>query len=110
MIHTTKNIKWVIGTSIACILLGILTFFTFINQTFIELNDFNLRILLSVDLILLLLLIENCLLLRFFSSVILLLFLLIYFTIFTNFNDKAILYCIIKVNCVKLRIVNNVIL
>ena len=55
MIHTTKNIKWVIGTSIACILLGILTFFTFINQTFIELNDFNLRILLSVDLILLLL-------------------------------------------------------
>ena len=55
MIHTTKNIKWVIGTSVACILLGILTFFTFINQTFIKLNDFNLRILLSVYLILLLL-------------------------------------------------------
>ena len=49
MIHTIKNIKWVIATSLVCILLGVLTFFTFINQSFIELNDFNLQFLLIVD-------------------------------------------------------------
>jgi len=55
MIHTIKNAKWVIATSIVCILLGVLTFFTFINQSFIELNDFNLQALLFVDLMLLIL-------------------------------------------------------
>ncbi len=53
MIHTIKNNKWVIAMSLVCILLGVLTFFTFINQSFIELNDFNLQILLFVDLVLL---------------------------------------------------------
>ena len=55
MIHIIKNNKWVIATSLVCILFGILTFFTFINQSFIQLNDFNLQILLLVDLILLVL-------------------------------------------------------
>ena len=53
MIHTTKNIKWVIATAVVCILLGLLTFFTFINRSFIELNEFNLQVLLFIDLILL---------------------------------------------------------
>ena len=55
MIHIIKNNKWVIATSLICILFGVLTFFTFINKSFLELNDFNLKILLLVDLILLLL-------------------------------------------------------
>ena len=53
MIHTIKNYKWVIATSLICITFGLLTFFTFINQGFIRLNDFNLQILLVIDLILL---------------------------------------------------------
>ena len=53
MIHTTKNIKWVIATAVICILLGLLTFFTFIDRSFIELNEFNLQVLLFIDLILL---------------------------------------------------------
>jgi len=55
MIHTIKNNKWVITASLVCILFGILTFFTFINRSFIKLNDFNLQILLFVDLVLLIL-------------------------------------------------------
>ena len=55
MIHTIKNIKWVIATSLVCILLGVLTFFTFINKGFVELNEFNLQILLLSDLVLLVL-------------------------------------------------------
>ena len=55
MIHTIKNNKWVIAMSLFCVLLGALTFFTFINRSFIELNDFNLQILLFVDAILLIL-------------------------------------------------------
>ena len=55
MIHTIKNIKWVIATSLLCISLGVLTFFTFIDRGFIELNDLNLQILLFLDLLLLLL-------------------------------------------------------
>ena len=55
MIHTIKNTKWIIATSLVCILLGVLTFFTFINQGFIKLNDFNLRVLLFLDISLLLL-------------------------------------------------------
>jgi len=53
MIHIIKNYKWVIATSLICILFGLLTFFTFINQSFIQLNDFNLQILLIADLTLL---------------------------------------------------------
>ena len=55
MIHTIKNYKWVIATSLICITFGLLTFFTFINQGFIKLNDFNLQIILVADLILLIL-------------------------------------------------------
>ena len=53
MIHIIKNIKLIIATSLVCILFGVLTFFTFINQSFIELNDFNLQLLLFADLTLL---------------------------------------------------------
>ena len=55
MIHIIKNYKWVITTSLICIIFGLLTFFTFTNQSFITLKDFNLQILLSIDLILLVL-------------------------------------------------------
>ena len=55
MIHTIKNYKWVIATSLICIIFGLLTFFTFINQGFIRQNDFNLQILLFADLTLLVL-------------------------------------------------------
>ena len=55
MIDTIKNYKWIIATSLICIVFGLLTFFTFTNQSFITLKDFNLQILLSVDLILLVL-------------------------------------------------------
>ena len=53
MIHIIKNYKWVIASSLICIVFGLLTFFTFINQTFIGLKNFNLQILLIVDLFLL---------------------------------------------------------
>ena len=56
MIHTIKNNKWVIAMAVLCILLGLLTFLTFINQSFIELNNFNLQLLLFLDLALLLVL------------------------------------------------------
>ena len=55
MIHIIKNYKWVIATSLICIIFGLLTFFTFINQSFISLNNFNLQMLLIADLILLVL-------------------------------------------------------
>ena len=55
MIHIIKNYKWVIASSLVCIIFGLLTFFTFINQGFIRLNDFNLQILLFSDLFLLVL-------------------------------------------------------
>ena len=55
MIHTIKNYKWIIGTSLICIIFGLLTFFTFTNQSFITLKDLNLQILLIIDSILLLL-------------------------------------------------------
>ena len=55
MIHIIKNYKWVIATFLICIVFGLLTFFTFINQGFIKLNDFNLQIILVADLILLIL-------------------------------------------------------
>ncbi len=56
MIHIIKNYKWVITTSLICILLGVITFFTFINQSFIELTETNLQILLFLDILLLLIL------------------------------------------------------
>ena len=55
MIHIIKNYKWVIASSFVCILFGLLTFFTFINQSFIKLNDFNLQILLFIDAVFLIL-------------------------------------------------------
>ncbi len=55
MIHIIKNYKWVITTSLICITFGLLTFFTFINQSFIPLSSFNLQILLIADLVLLVL-------------------------------------------------------
>jgi len=53
MIHIIKNYKWVIASSLVCIVFGLLTFFTFINQSFIILNNFNLQTLLFIDLFLL---------------------------------------------------------
>ena len=53
MIHTIKNNKWVITTSLFCLFLGGLTFFTFIGQSFIVLNEVNLQILLFIDAVLL---------------------------------------------------------
>ena len=55
MIDTIKNYKWIIATSLICILFGLLTFFTFTNQSFITLKDLNLQIILIADLFLLLL-------------------------------------------------------
>ena len=55
MIHIIKNYKWVIASSLICIVFGLLTFFTFINQSFINLNDLNFQILLIIDLVLLIL-------------------------------------------------------
>ncbi len=55
MIHIIKNYKWVIATSLVCIIFGLLTFFTFINRSIIELTDTNLQILLISDLVLLIL-------------------------------------------------------
>jgi len=53
MIHIIKNYKWVIATSLICIIFGLLTFFTFINQSFIILNNFNFQTLLIADVVLL---------------------------------------------------------
>ena len=53
MIHIIKNYKWIIATSLICIIFGLLTFFTFTNQSFITLKDLNLQILLITDLFLL---------------------------------------------------------
>ena len=53
MFYIIKNNKWVITTSIVCIFFGVLTFFTFINRSFIELNDSNLQNLIIADSLLL---------------------------------------------------------
>ena len=53
MIHIIKNYKWVITTSLICIIFGLLTFFIFTNQSFITLKNFNLQIILIADLVLL---------------------------------------------------------
>ena len=52
MIKILKDFRWIIIFSVACILLGVLTFLTFINAGFIPLNEENLQILLLLDLIL----------------------------------------------------------
>ena len=39
MINTIKNFKWFFGVSFLCVLLGVFTFITFINQNFIFLNE-----------------------------------------------------------------------
>ena len=53
MIHTIKNSKWVITTSLICILFGLLTFFTFIDKSFISLNKENFQLLLIFDFLIL---------------------------------------------------------
>ena len=53
MINTIKNYKWVITTSLISILFGLLTFFVFINQGLVKINDNYLQILLLSDLVLL---------------------------------------------------------
>ena len=53
MIHIIKNYKWVITTSITCIIFGLLTFYTLTNQNFITLKNLNLQLLLFIDLLLL---------------------------------------------------------
>ena len=55
MIHIIKNYKWVITTSLICLIFGLLTFFTFINRSFITVSDFSLQTLLIIDLLLLVL-------------------------------------------------------
>jgi len=53
MINTVKNFKWFFGISFLCVLLGVFTFITFINQDFIFLNESNLQYLLILDVTLL---------------------------------------------------------
>ena len=53
MINTIKNFKWLFGVSFLCVLLGVFTFITFINQNFIFLNENNLQYLLILDVVLL---------------------------------------------------------
>ena len=53
MINTIKNFKWFFGVSFLCVLLGVFTFITFINQNFIFLNENNLQYLLILDVALL---------------------------------------------------------
>jgi len=53
MIKTIKNFKWFFSISFLCVLLGVFTFITFINQNFIFLNENNLQYLLILDVALL---------------------------------------------------------
>ena len=53
MIKTIKNFKWFFTVSLLCVLLGVFTFITFINQNFIFLDEDKLQYLLTVDVILL---------------------------------------------------------
>ena len=55
MIHIIKNNKWVIASSLICIVFGLLTFFTFINKSFIKLTESNLELLIIIDSVFLLL-------------------------------------------------------
>ena len=42
MINTIKNFKWFFIISFLCVILGVFTFITFINQGFLFLNEDNL--------------------------------------------------------------------
>ena len=53
MFKIIKNFNWIILSSFLCILMGIVTFLTFINEGFIPLTDENLQILLILDIFLL---------------------------------------------------------
>ena len=54
MINTIKNFKWFFSVSLLCVILGVFTFITFINQGFLFLNEDNLQYLLMLDVTLLL--------------------------------------------------------
>ena len=54
MINTIKNFKWFFSISFLCVILGVFTFITFINQGFLFLNEDNLQYLLMLDVTLLL--------------------------------------------------------
>ena len=49
MLNTIKNFKWFFAVSFISILLGLLTFITFINQKLVFLNEDNLQYLLILD-------------------------------------------------------------
>ena len=49
MLNTIKNFKWFFTISLISVLLGVFTFITFINQSFIFLNENNLQYLLILD-------------------------------------------------------------
>ena len=55
MLDFMKKNKWIFVIFSISLLLGILTFFTFINESFVELNYFNFQTLLVIDLALVLL-------------------------------------------------------
>ena len=54
MFKIIKNFNWIILSSFLCILMGIVTFLTFIDEGFVPLNDQNLQTLLIIDIFLLL--------------------------------------------------------
>ena len=54
MINTIKNFKWFFSVSFLCVILGVFTFITFINQGFLFLNEDNLQYLLMLVVTLLL--------------------------------------------------------
>ena len=51
MLNFIKKNKWIFIIFLICLILGILTFFTFIDVGFLELSQINLQSLLIVDLI-----------------------------------------------------------
>ena len=53
MFKIIKNFNWIILSSFLCIFMGIVTFLTFINESFVSLTDKNLQILLIIDILLL---------------------------------------------------------
>ena len=53
MINTIKNFKWFFSVSFLCVLLGVFTFITFINQNLFFLNENNIHYLLITDIVLL---------------------------------------------------------
>ena len=51
MFRIVKNLNWIIFSSFICIFLGILTFLTFIGQSFVRLTIENLQTLLIIDIL-----------------------------------------------------------